>query len=65
LGAPTVLMQKCIEVEVEVKLRPTVSRPIYLGVVLPSRAHDQMFVPWLTTAGFLMWGALSDERLLL
>jgi hypothetical protein len=30
-------------------LRPTVSRPVYLGM-----KH--------TVAGLLMWGALSDER---
>jgi hypothetical protein len=50
-------------VEVEVNLRPTVSRPVYLGVGLPSGAHDQVFVFCLTIAGFLMWGTLSDERM--
>jgi hypothetical protein len=35
------------EVEVEVKLRPTVNRPVYLGVGLPSGTHDQMsFLYW-------------------
>jgi hypothetical protein len=48
-------------VEVGVKLRPTVSRPVCLGVVLPSVTHDQIF--FLTIVGFLMWGALSDERM--
>jgi hypothetical protein len=52
-----------VEVEVEVNLRPTVSRPIYLGVGLPSGAHDQIFVFCLTIAGFLMCGTLSDERM--
>jgi hypothetical protein len=51
-----------IEVEVEVNLRPTVSRPVCLGVGLPSGAHDQIFVVCLTIAGFLMCGTLSDER---
>jgi hypothetical protein len=46
----------------EVKLRPTVSRPVCLGVGLPSGTHDQNFFFCLTVAGFLMWGALSDER---
>jgi hypothetical protein len=41
--------------EVELNLLPTVSRPVYLGVGLPS-AHDQIFVYCLTIAGFLMWG---------
>jgi hypothetical protein len=51
------------EVEVEVKLRPTISRPVFLPVGLPSGAHDQIFVFCLTIAGFLPWGALSDERM--
>jgi hypothetical protein len=53
------------EVEVEVKLLLTVNQPVYLGVELPSGAHDQIFVLCLTIAGFLMWGALSDERMCL
>jgi hypothetical protein len=52
-----------IEVEVEVNFRPTVRRPVYLGVGLPSGAHDQIFVFCLTIAGFLMCGTLSDERM--
>jgi hypothetical protein len=52
-----------IEVEVEVNLRPTVSRPVCLGVGLLSGAHDQIFVFCLTIAGFLMCGTLSDERM--
>jgi hypothetical protein len=47
-------------VEVEVNLRPTVSRR--LGVGLLSGAHGQIFVFCLTIAGFLMCGTLSDER---
>jgi hypothetical protein len=50
-------------VEVEVNLRPTVSRPVYLGVGLPSGAHDQIFVFSPTIVGFLMCGILSDERM--
>jgi hypothetical protein len=50
------------EVEVEVSLKPTVSRPVCLGVGLPSGAHDQIFF-CLTIAGLLMCGTLSDERM--
>jgi hypothetical protein len=49
-------------VEAEVNTRPTVSRPVCLGAGLPSGAHDQIFVFFLTIAGFLMCGTLSDER---
>jgi hypothetical protein len=52
-----------MELGVEVKLRPTVSQPVCLGVGLPPGAHDQIFVFWLTVEGFLLWGALSDERM--
>jgi hypothetical protein len=52
-----------IEVEVEVNLRPTASRPVCPGVGLPSGARDQIFVFCLTIAGFLVWGALSGERM--
>jgi hypothetical protein len=37
-------------------------RPVCLGVGPPSGAHDQIFVFCLMIAGFLMKGALSDER---
>jgi hypothetical protein len=42
-------------------LRQTASRPVYLGVKLPSGAQDQSFIAQ-TFAGLLMWGALSDGR---
>jgi hypothetical protein len=51
--------------EVEVKLRPAISRPVCLAVGVPSGAHDKIFVSCLTTAGFLLCGALSDERITL
>jgi hypothetical protein len=47
-------------IEIEVNLRPTVSRPVRPGVGLPSGAHDQIFAFSLTIAGFLMWSTLSD-----
>jgi hypothetical protein len=54
---------KTSAVEVEVKLWWTISRPVCLGVRLPSGAQVQIFVLCLTIAGFLLWGALSDERM--
>jgi hypothetical protein len=42
-------------------LRPTVSRPVCLGIKHPSGAYDQTLISQ-TVAGLLMWGALSDER---
>jgi hypothetical protein len=50
-------------VEVEVKLRPTVSRPVCFAVGLPSGTYDVMFVSCLTITDFLMWSILSDERM--
>jgi hypothetical protein len=52
-----------VQVQVYVNLRLTVSRPVCLGVGIPSAAHDQIFVFSLTIAGFLMRGTLSDERM--
>jgi hypothetical protein len=49
------------EFEVKVKLRPTVSRPVCVGIWLPFGARDQIFVLCLTFAGLMMMGALSDE----
>jgi hypothetical protein len=41
-------------VEIEVNLRPTVSRPICPGVRLRFGAHDEIFVFCLIMTGFLM-----------
>jgi hypothetical protein len=55
-----------VEVEVEVNLRPTVSRPVCLGVRSPSGIFDHFFLsPWnffQTSACLLFCSALSDER---
>jgi hypothetical protein len=44
-----------MQVEVEVELRPTLSRPVCHGVGLPSGAHDQIF-------GFCLCGFLEVGR---
>jgi hypothetical protein len=43
-------------------LRPTVSRPVYLGIEHPSGALRPDFSCCRTVAGLLIRGALSDER---
>jgi hypothetical protein len=53
--------------EFNVISRSTVSRPVYLGIRLPSGARDQFLFHFLrkyfqTFAMFFLWGALSDER---
>jgi hypothetical protein len=43
-------------------LRPTVGRPVCLGVKPHLGSQDQFFVTVKTVAGLLMWGILSDDR---
>jgi hypothetical protein len=43
-------------------LRPTVSRPIYLGIRHPFAAYDLIFIIVTHLRVLLMWGSLSDER---
>jgi hypothetical protein len=59
----TINLSSVVEVEDEVKLRPTVSRPVCLGVELPFGTHDHIFLFCLIIVGFLMFSTLSEERM--
>jgi hypothetical protein len=50
-------------VEVGVKLWPTVSQPMCLGVGLPFGTYDQIFLFCLIIVGFLMLSTLSDKKM--
>jgi hypothetical protein len=41
-------------------LRPTISRPVYLGIKDPSGAYNQIFITVRLLRVY--WGAVSDER---
>jgi hypothetical protein len=45
-----------------VTLRPTVSRPVCLGMKHPFGAYDQIFITCVTVMVLFLWGVLSDER---
>jgi hypothetical protein len=55
------LVRSGILLSQSVILRPTVSRPVSLGIKPPPGAYDQIFI-MSDHCGFLIWGALSDER---
>jgi hypothetical protein len=50
-----------INLSLSLMLRPTVSRPVCLGIKHPSGAYDQILIT-VRHAGVLMWGVLSDEK---
>jgi hypothetical protein len=50
------------ELSLSFMLRPTVSRPVCLGIKHPFGAYDQIFITCVTVAVLFLWGALSDER---
>jgi hypothetical protein len=43
-------------------LRPTVSRPVCLGIEHPFGAYDKIFITCATVTVLFLWDALSDER---
>jgi hypothetical protein len=58
-----------LSLSLSLMLRPTVSRPVCLGIKHPSRAYDQIFFSRseygirLTVTFLIPWVTLSDERL--
>jgi hypothetical protein len=55
-------MTKNCGLSLSLMLRPTVSRPVCLGIKHPSGAYDQIFITCVTVTVLFLWGALSDER---
>jgi hypothetical protein len=51
----------CFWVESSLLLRPTISRPVCLGIKHPSWAYNQFFFTVREVGCLLMWEALSDE----
>jgi hypothetical protein len=51
-----------LSLSLSLMLRPTVSRPVCLGVKHPSGAYDQIFITCVTVTVLFLWGALYDER---
>jgi hypothetical protein len=51
-----------LSLSLSLMLRPTVSRPVCLGVKHPSGAYHQIFITCVAVTVLFLWGALSDER---
>jgi hypothetical protein len=49
-------------IELSFMLRPTVSRPVCLGIKHPFGAYDQIFIICMTITVLFLWGALSDKK---
>jgi hypothetical protein len=62
-SSPPTIRRVTVEVmSLSFMLRPTVSRPVYLGIKHPFGAYDQIFITCMTITVLFLWGALSDER---
>jgi hypothetical protein len=51
-----------LRLSLSLMLRPTVSRPVCLGIKYPFGAYDQIFITCVTIMVLFLWGVLSDER---
>jgi hypothetical protein len=51
-----------LSLSLSLMLRPTVRRPVCLGIKHPFGVYDQIFIACVTVTVLFLWGALSDER---
>jgi hypothetical protein len=62
LLSESLIVRMSLSLSLSLMLRPTVSRPVCLGIKHPSGAYDQIFITCVTVTVLFLWGALSDER---